>query len=155
LIDSPSAVSCSIAGSPADGGGVPSCGCDRRRGVGGEPRADLEAHPAVAPSGLLPHRSQAVARHLDVLDRERLEQGLALEARADQPGERLVVVVALGERHLEDGRIRRHAHHPLVVDQPVEGARNQQFPANEVEPHTLAQLEELHGTARHGRRSRI
>jgi hypothetical protein len=115
---------------------------DRGGGVVGQLRADLEADAPVAAPGALPDGGQSVARHLDVLDRQRLEQRGTLEPVGDAGGERIVIVGALGDRELEDGGVRGHADDAGVAHQPVEFARDQVAAADEVEPHALAQLEE-------------
>ncbi len=82
-----------------------------------------------------------VARHLDVLDRQGLEQRRPLEAGGDSLHQGGVVVVALRDGELEDGGVRGHAHHPVLRHQAIELARGQGTAPDEVEPHALAQIE--------------
>ena len=117
---------------------------DRALGVVCEVRIDLERHPAVARvlAGLVPLGAQDVAGGADVVDRDREEDLLGIGLRLEDLAELVVVAVALGDRRLEDGRVRRDA-----VDAPVdelleltvldEGAREV------VDPHALACAGEL------------
>ena len=102
-------------------------------------RADLDAHAAIDAVRALPNGTQPVARHLDVLHRQPVEDGFGLEAFRHQSPQRLVVVVALGDGQLEDGRIGSDAHDAGVADKGIEFTRNEGAAADEVEPDTLAE----------------
>ena len=84
---------------------------DRALGVVGEARVDLERDPAVAGvlAGLVPLRAQDVAGAADVLDGEREEDLLGLGLVLEHLAQLLVVGVALGDRRLEDRRVRGDA----------------------------------------------
>src|SRR5262249_50124640 len=87
--------------------------------------------------------AQTIASIAHVLDRERLEQRTALEPFGDAPLDGLVVVTALGDRLLEDGRIRRDADHALLAHQAIEFSGHELPAADVIEPDALAHLEEL------------
>src|SRR5262245_36461916 len=110
-------------------------------------RAHLDAHPPVAAAGALVGRAQPIAGVADVLDRQRLEQRPTLESLADASLDRLVVVAALGDRLLEDGRVRRDADHALLAHQAIEFSGYELPAADVVEPDALGHLEELFRSA--------
>ena len=87
---------------------------DRALGVVGEVRVDLERDPAVLAAALVVHRTQHVAGGLDVAGGEREEDVLRLALALEHLAQLLVVGVALGDRALEDGRVRGHAPDALA-----------------------------------------
>src|SRR5690349_12100333 len=113
------------------------------------------ATAACPPLRAIEHRAQLVARHADVVDRQRLEQRLALEPARDAVGDRGVVVAGPGsagcprDRLLEDGGVRGHAHDAGLAHVAIELAREQVAAADEIEPDALAQFEELLRAAGH------
>jgi hypothetical protein len=80
---------------------------DRGVGVVGQVRVDLQRHPAVTPSAVVPHRPQLVARGADVFAGERQERVLGADVLVGEHGQLGVVDVAVGDRALEDRRGRR------------------------------------------------
>ncbi len=102
---------------------------------------DFEADEAVAPLGLVIDRAQRVGALLDVADRQLLEQGAGVEVavllrRRDQ----LVVIVAVADRLFEDRRVRGDPAQPVIGDQLGQLPGLQQFAADEIEPHRLADI---------------
>jgi hypothetical protein len=110
-------------------------------------RRDLEADEAVAPVALVVERAKHVRGVAHVLD----GQGLVdLERRLAGPGELgdgLLVVLALVDGLLEDGRVRGDAAQAVALDHPRKLAGADQAALDEVEPRTLAELlEGVEGT---------
>ena len=116
---------------------------ERARGVVGEARAHLDAGAAVEPAAARVLRRQQIAGGLDVLDREALEQRRPSESIAEQALDRSIVGVAARDRLLEDGGIRGNAHHALIAHLGREHPRAQLVAVDVVEPHALAEPEQL------------
>jgi hypothetical protein len=132
---------------------------DRALCVVRQVRVDLERDPAVAGvlARLVPRRPEDVAGGLDVLDGQRQEDLLRLRLTPQDLAQLLVVGVALGDRALEDRRVRGDAddavaHEPLQVAVLDEGSRE------EVDPDALTVGGELlqrrvgHGSSYEGSR---
>ena len=151
LIDLPFAIISSIAGSPGFVAGIFTSRLGRstsswsrtasatvRLGVVGQARVDLHRDEAVAPAGLLPHGSQEVAGVADVLAREPNEDLLRVVSLGENLAQLLVVGASLGERLLEDRRVRRHADDARRLHQPGERAAFEQIAREVVDPYALA-----------------
>ena len=82
------------------------------------------------------------ARLLDVGDGQLEEHVSGVLARRRGGRDRLVVVVGVGDRLLEDGRVRGDPHHP-VVHPLAERARAEPAPADVVEPRAGARGRKL------------
>jgi hypothetical protein len=77
-------------------------------------RIDLERDPPVLAVGAVPDLLEQVAGAPDVLAREREEDVLGLLLLRRLLADLVVVVVAVGDRALEDRRVGRHADDALV-----------------------------------------
>ena len=108
----------------------------------GEIGVDLERDPAVA--RLIPaieYLAQQVAGIANVVARQR-EEDLARVGFALQDLPELVVVgVAVGDRALEDGRVRGHADDALV-DQRTQLSLTDKGAGDVIDPRALAKLRE-------------
>ena len=82
-----------------------------------------------------------------------VEDRLGFESLGDEQAEGNVVVVALGDGLLENGGIGRHADHAGVANERIEFTGNQRAAADEVQPDTLAEREDLFSTRGHERAS--
>ena len=121
---------------------------DRRRGVVGEQRRDLQRAEAVDPVGALVDVGEEVGGVAQVGDRQ-LEEDPLLGVGADalaglgggaDLGDLLVVGVAAGDRLVEDRRVRGQAGDRELVDVALQGAVAQHRAGDVVEPEALAQL---------------
>jgi hypothetical protein len=109
----------------------------------GERRVDLQGHEAVDAVGALVDGLHQVASLLDVLDRQREEELLAVVRLLRGLGELLVVPVALGHRLLEDRRVGRDADDGVLVHEPLQLAGLEHLPGQRVDPDGHAVLGEL------------
>ena len=109
------------------------------RGVVREGRRDLDAHVAVRPARALEHRQEDVGGRLNVLDDQRVDDGLRRAAAGGERRQRGVVLRALRDRLLEDGRIGGEADDVAVADHAREGAGAQQPTVDVVVPGRLAE----------------
>ena len=114
---------------------------DRVLGAQRQIGRDFERDVAVHLVGRVVDRAQQVGRVLDVLDGERLVDGLRVQvALGRQLLEARVVVGAVAHRLLEDRRVGRHALQPVALDQGLQAAILEELALNEVEPRRLAEL---------------
>ena len=116
---------------------------DRRLRVVGEVRVDLDRDVAVLPVAAVPDRAQEVARVLDVLHRELEEDLLRVVLLGEHLAQLVVVGVALGDRLLEDRRVRGDADDGVLLHHPRELPALQHLPREEVDPDALAELGQL------------
>ncbi len=114
---------------------------DRRRGVVGELRRDLERAEAVDAGGALVDRREEVGGVAQVGDRQR-EEDVLDRARAEF-GDLLVVGVAAGDRLVEDRRVRGQPGDRELLDVAGEDAFGQHRAGDVVEPEALAQFVQL------------
>src|SRR6266511_5144126 len=146
LMLSPSAIICSIAGTPSCVPGILTIRLGRSTarlrhrllGVEGKQRADLDAYPPVHVVGLVVAWAQDVTGHADVVGREALVDRRRAVAGLGQRPDVIVVVGAAGDGLLEDRRVGRDADDGVVVDQLLQPTGGDQAPADRVEPDTLA-----------------
>ena len=154
LIERPRAVISSIAATPASVAGILTSRFGRAiaratsrprrswppcRGPGwGRPRSRRSRRAPAVRSQTGRRRSQASATSRITSSRKRL-LGVAVGGVADLR----VVRVALSERLLEDGRVRRHADDRVLVDRARERAGLEQVAREEVDPDALPQRGEL------------
>ncbi len=116
-------------------------GPDASGGVVREGRGQLQADVAVGAPGALVHRAQGVRRVLDVADGEPQEDLIGVvDPVAEQLVDLLVVVGAVSDRLLEDGRVTGQSGDVVLGDQPGQLGADDQLPADVVEPHRLAAL---------------
>src|SRR5439155_19443450 len=104
---------------------------------------------AVLAVALVPHEAEQVAGVLDVFDGEPQEDLLRVLLLGEYLAELLVVGAALGDRRLEDRRVRRDADDGVVADQLRQLALAQQTAREVIDPHALAELGQLLQTASH------
>ena len=128
--------------------------------VMGEVRVDLDRDVAVAPAGLLPDRAQQVAGRGDVGACELEEDLLRAQLARKQLAQLLVVGVAVGDRLLEDRRVRGDADDGVFAHQPRKLAALEQLAREVVDPDGLAELGQplQRANLRHGsprRRARL
>src|SRR5204862_8368539 len=97
-----------------------------------------ERDVAVLSAGRVPTRPQHVARVADVRLREAPEDLLRLVVLVQTIADLLVVEIALRDRLLENGRVRRDADHGIVAHQPLEPAGLEHLAREEVDPDALA-----------------
>src|SRR5262249_37934243 len=95
--------------------------------------------------GPVVERAERVARGLDVAHRQRLVdlEGRDPRSRAPQALQVGVILGALADGLLEDGRVRGHAADAVLVDQPLQLAALDQLARDEVEPDGLSEAGEL------------
>ena len=126
---------------------------DRRLGVVGDQRRDLERAEAVDAGGALVDRGEEVGGVAQVGDRQ-LEEDPLGRSGADpllgngagaELGDLLVVGVAAGDRLVEDRRVRGQAGDRELVDVAGERAVAQHRAGDVVEPEALAQLVQFRG----------
>ena len=132
-----------------------SCGrlLDRRLGVVGDQRRDLERAEAVDAGGALVDRGEEVGGVAQVGERQLEEDPLGGRGAdpllgnraAAELGDLLVVGVAAGDRLVEDRRVRGQAGDRELLDVAREGAVAQHRAGDVVEPEALAQLVQLRG----------
>jgi hypothetical protein len=115
---------------------------DRGLGVVREVRIDLERDPAILAAARVPHRLQDVAGAADVVARQRDEDLLRLGLGLGDGFDLLVVGVAVGDRGLEDRRVRRDAD-DAFVDEGLEAAFLNERARQVVDPDALAGLGQL------------
>ena len=127
------------------------------RGVVRQPGVHLDADPAVQSAAALEHLPQQVAGGLHVLDGQRLVQRKTGQRRGacQLLADGVVVVGALADGLLEDGRVRGDAGHALVAHLGGEAAGPQLAAVDVVEPDALAEVEQLLGAAGHVGISRL
>ena len=131
----------------------PPCLSDGTGRVLRQARTDLDADASIDPVRPLPNGMQPIARHLDVFDRQPVEDRPGFESLGDEQAEGSVVVVALGNGLLENGGIGCHADHAGVANERIKFTGNQRAAADEVQPDTLAEREDLFSTRGHERAS--
>ena len=106
----------------------------RERQIGRHFEADI----AVDTAGLVIDRSQHIRRRLDVGDREPLEEihdrGFGM---LGDGFERVVVLVRIADRLLEDRRVRGDAAQVVLLDHALELALGNEAAGDEVEPYGL------------------
>ena len=98
-----------------------------RIGVVGEVGVDLDRDVAVAPAGLLPDRAQEIAGRSDIGARELAEDLLRAQLARKEVAQLPVVGAAVGDRLLEDRRVRGHADDRVFAHQPGELAAREQL----------------------------
>jgi hypothetical protein len=108
---------------------------DRLVGLVGQPRVDLDGHPAVDSVGGLPLRLQHVARGPHVVGSDSADGGVHVGTARGQLGDLSIVGIAVGERLLEDGRVGGHTDHALGVDQLLQVAGLQTVPRQVIQPN--------------------
>ena len=91
-------------------------------GVAGEPRVDLERHPAVDAAGGLPGAAEHVAGLLDVGDGDLADGVVDRRAAGGQLADLLVVGLAVRQRRREDRRVGGDPDDALVGDQLLQVA---------------------------------
>ena len=147
LTEMPSAITAVIAGRPAMRGGdldqqvgpvddLPQLDGlrDGLVGVVGQPRVDLDGHPAVDAVGRLVLLGQHVAGVADVVGGDGADGGVDVGAALGEFLDLLVVGGALGQRGLEDRRVGGDADDALGVDQLLQVAGLQPLAGQVVQP---------------------
>src|SRR5262249_4710819 len=105
----------------------------------GEVRVDLDRDVTVLTRASVPHLAENVARLGDVRLGEAPEDVLRVICLIETCPDLLVVEVALGERLLEDGRVRSDADDGVLLHQPFELAALEILPGEIVGPDALAE----------------
>lgn len=113
---------------------------DRLVGVVGQPRIDLDGHPAVHTVGQFVLLGQHVAGVADVVGGHGADGRVHVGAALGELLDLRVVGVPLGQGGLEDRRVGRHADDRLGVDQLLQVAGLQPLTGQVVEPHRYAGL---------------
>ena len=109
---------------------------------------DLDAHSAIEAIGPLVDGKQAIAGHLDVLDRQPVEQRFGRQALRHSLLECSVIVMALGDGELEDRGVGRYTHHSLAY--PIVELSRRKTPApDEIDPYALSKRTQLLDAIRH------
>src|SRR5205085_7847708 len=91
----------------------------------------------------VPDGTEQIAGIADVFLGQVPEDLLGLVELVEAGANLLVVEVALGDRLLEDGRVRGDADDRVIPHQPLELAGLQHLTGEEVDPDALAELREL------------
>src|SRR5262249_28912651 len=95
--------------------------------------------------GAVVNRPEQVGGLSEILERQLEEQRFAGETAPHLLADRGVVGVALADRVVEDGRVRRQTRDRELVDVAFERAGGQQLPCDVGEPQPLAEFMELLG----------
>src|SRR5579885_3467249 len=133
----PSLISSLMAGRPPGFG-------QRLLRVRGKQRRHLQADVAVAPARSFINRAEGVGSVLNVAYSQLFIDAVGIEVPiACQLLERVRIVVAAGNRLLEDRRVGSHAPQPVLLDHSLELAARKQVPANVIQPDRLAILLQL------------
>ncbi len=107
---------------------------DGGRRVVGQPRVDLDRHATVRPAAGVVRRAHDVAGPAHVVRRQRTDGLLHGDLALGQVSDLVGVGLAVGERLLEDRRVRRDADDPAVGHHLGQAAAGQPGPAQVVEP---------------------
>ena len=116
---------------------------DGARRVVGEPGRDLERRPAIDAIGCLMSRTEQVGGRAHVLEREFEEKGLAGLAGCRLLADGSVVIIAVLDGMIEDGRIRGKPSDRELVDVALQAATRDESASDVVEPEALAGVVEL------------
>ena len=125
---------------------------DRAGGVVREERRDLDRDPAVDAVGALVGGREEVRGAAEVGESELEESLLGLRPAGSELRDLLVVGAALGDRLVEDRRVRREARDRVLVDVALERPLVEQLAGDVVEPEALPELVEPLGGLRIGHR---
>src|SRR6185437_8506475 len=116
-----------------------------QRGVGvvGQPRGDLERHPAIDPGGALVYGPEQIRGAGQVLERELEEELLVRQPRLCEVADIGVVGRDMLHRMIEDRRVGSEPGDRQLVDVALQGTARKQVPRDVVQPQALAGAVEL------------